>query len=353
MDIVNKINQFRRRVFSLLTNDFSESSIQCRTVCINEINKVLICRPDKGLSNLLLISPLVQEIEAIMPHAKVDLIVKDNFAKILFQTFDNIDNIYYLPSKPFKQPVIFIKNLHAAVSREYDLIINAVDTSSLGHLLTKLSNGSEKVFGTPKMISYDNYKNIIHIAKRPIYALREYLNLNNPTSIPLPSVKLTKKEIQDGKIIVENINKHRKNGIIALFTYGTGKNMHSKKWWNELYFHLKSNFSDYNFIEILSLKNTSQINFKAPCYFGNNLREVASVINACDIFIGANSGIMHLASCLNINTYGLFNCTDIDIYRPYSYKNHAINTSRKNIKDIIKIISNDVHGKNYNEFWLK
>ena len=55
-----------------------------------KVKRILITRPNGRLGNLLLITPLLQEIEAIFPDAKIDLFVKGGMASSLFRNYHNI-----------------------------------------------------------------------------------------------------------------------------------------------------------------------------------------------------------------------------------------------------------------------
>ena len=46
----------------------------------NKIKRILICRPNHRLGNLLLITPLIQEISETFPDCKIDLFVKGGIA---------------------------------------------------------------------------------------------------------------------------------------------------------------------------------------------------------------------------------------------------------------------------------
>ena len=67
----------------------------------SEITRILISRPNHRLGNLLLITPLVQEIKEMLPHSRIDLFVKGDLAPLVFLNYDNIDTIIQLPKKPF------------------------------------------------------------------------------------------------------------------------------------------------------------------------------------------------------------------------------------------------------------
>ena len=88
------------------------------------------------------------------------------------------------------------------------------------------------------------------------------------------------------------------------------------------------------------MENVSQIGFKAPSFYSKDIREIASVIANTELFIGADSGIMHLASSSQTPTVGLFSRSNNNKYEPYNNNSVAINTNKGNIKDWITIINN-------------
>lgn len=124
--------------------------------------------------------------------------------------------------------------------------------------------------------------------------------------------------------------------------------MHSKDWWTKLYSEIKLNFKDHNIVEILPMENVSQIDFKAPTFYGCDIRELGAVIAASEVFVGADSGIMHLASSVHVPTLGLFNVTDIDKYRPYNDFSLAINTNELDHMEIVKLLKSTLALKENN-----
>ena len=74
-------------------------------------------------------------------------------------------------------------------------------------------------------------------------------------------------------------------------------------------------------------KNTNAIDFTAKSYYSNDIREIASVMCNSKLFIGADSGMMHLAHASKVSTIGLFNVTEIEFYGVYGNNNINVNTN--------------------------
>jgi ADP-heptose:LPS heptosyltransferase len=62
------------------------------------------------------------------------------------------------------------------------------------------------------------------------------------------------------------------------------------------YDRLKAEYPNYNIIEVLPVENVSQIGFKAPTFYSKDVREIGALMANTEVFIGGDSGIMHLAS---------------------------------------------------------
>jgi len=114
---------------------------------------------------------------------------------------------------------------------------------------------------------------------------------------------------------------------------------YSEEWWNDLYSKMVCRFGEeYNIVEVLPVENISQIAFKAPAYYSKDIREIGAVIANTSVFVGADSGIMHLASASGTPTLGLFSATKTNQYEPYNMGSLAIDTNKMNANDIVDII---------------
>ena len=115
----------------------------------------------------------------------------------------------------------------------------------------------------------------------------------------------------------------------------------SKNWWSDLYSKLK-NFENYNILEILPAENLSQIDFVSKSYYSRDIREIASVMSNVKIFIGADSGMMHLAHASKTKTIGLFNVTKPEFYGVYGNGNISVDINNTSITKLINLIESEL-----------
>ena len=347
MSALEKVNEFRRVVTKSLTKNIGRSQ-QIEKIDLSnkiEINRILISRPNHRLGNLLLITPLVQEVIATFPESKIDLFVKGGLAPIVFQNYKNINDIIELPKKPFENVIAYFKVWFKIKNQKYDLVLNVDKNSSSGRLSAQFADAKFKFFGELDLDLQRQFYDYDHIAKFPIYEFRNFLMKlgfpENNNKIPSLDLKLDPSELEHGKAIIQKLVNNDKK-TICIFTFATSDKCYSVSWWENFYTVLLDEFKDYTIIEILPVENVSQIQFKAPTFYSKDIREIGAVIANTALFIGADSGIMHLASASLTTTVGLFSRANIATYKPYNNQSIAIDTNKGNIEEWIKEIKNSI-----------
>jgi ADP-heptose:LPS heptosyltransferase len=125
---------------------------------------------------------------------------------------------------------------------------------------------------------------------------------------------------------------------ICLYTYATGAKIYPPSWWEELYERLQKRWPEYNIIELLPVENVSQLSFRIPSLYSKDLRLIGSFLANTAIFIGADSGMMHLASASGVPTVGLFKTTNMEVYAPYNDHSVGVNTDRVGMEGCLHAI---------------
>lgn len=341
MNFLGIVNEFRRRAMSVITRNIGISEEVKIDITKATVNRVLICRPNHRLGNQLLMTPLLQEMMNTFPNAKIDLLVKGKAGPIIFKNYECVEKIIQLPSRPFSHLLQYLKGWITIRRKKYDLVFNAVNHSSSGRLATKFANATYKCFGDLNDDVKSLYSDHEHNAKHPVYSFRNFIGLSLKevgTPIPTLNLRLNSQEIEAGKKIMNNLIKNDKK-TISIFTYATRDKCYSESWWSVFYERLMEEFPLFNIVEVLPVENVSQISFKAPSFYSKDIREIGSFIANTEMFIGADSGMMHLAVASQTPTVGLFKVTSASIFGPYGNHSVAIDTNNSEIGDWIKIIS--------------
>ena len=306
------------------------------------IEKVLISRPNHRLGNLLLITPLIQEVTQRFPDCSIDLFVSGHHAPTLFKEYHNIDRIISLPRKPGKDILAYARSWWALRNRKYDLVINSVTGSSSGRLAAVFAKAPLKfVTEDNEEVILKEHKDGMHFAKFPVYSFRRFLKSLGmqvaDTPVPLLDLKLTSAELETGKKLLYKIVPASKP-VISIFTNATGSKCLPEIWWLEFYQKLKKALPTFEIMEVLPVENTSKIGFQAPSYYSKDTREMGSVIANTAVFISADNGVMHLASASKTPTLGLFSQGRIEIYQPYGNGSTAVDTNELSPEEIIAVL---------------
>jgi ADP-heptose:LPS heptosyltransferase len=346
--LLSPINQARRFFTKLITNVLIGKSSNSEFDCIDasKVKRVLISRPNHRLGNQLLITPLVQEVSLHFPNAKIDLFVKGGVAYAIFENFESVNEIISLPKNHFSEIISYFKKWFQLRNRNYDLAINSAFGSSSGKFSVKLSKARFKFYG-----DFLNDKSelfpaaeIQHHAKRPVISFRNFIKKSNSNSAQEQfltlNLKLSNHEILKGKQELEKLNPNSQKPTIALFTFATGSKCYQESWWLEFLEVLKINFQhNYNLIEILPIENVSKIKFALPSFYSTNIREIGGLIANTKLFIGADSGMMHLACATQTTTIGLFSVTDLKKYGTFGNNSFSINTNGLSFEEMALKIS--------------
>ncbi len=341
MKVSKKVNAARRSLMRGLTKNVGKSHSEGFVQKNIPIKKILISRPNHRLGNLLLLSPLVQEVIETFPDAQVDLFVKGGITPIIYKNYKNIDRIIQLPKKPFSSLFQYIKGWATLKSRKYDLVINASYGSSSGKLSTSMARSEYKIFGDTDEKLQSKFTDYRHAAKNSIYSFRDFLSHldidRSSSKIPDLDIKLSSDEKEEGRKKLHDIIKNDKKSI-CLFTNATGAKCYSEEWWNAFYEKLETAFPNYNIVELLPVENISKINFRAPSFYSKDIREMGGFIANCSVFIAADNGVMHLASAVNTPTVGLFMMTEETVYKPYNEGSFSVDTNEKSTEEIINLL---------------
>jgi heptosyltransferase III len=341
------INLFRKKVLKAMTSSVgSNFSGKVQTINPLKVKNVLIIRPNHRLGNQLLMTPLVQEIENTFPNARIDLFA-GKIAPVLFHNYNRVDRIIRIPRKPFKELYNYLKAWVMIRSRKYDLVVNVDKNSSSGRLATSFARASFKLHG--EHLEGTQQADYLHIAKNPVYNLRYALSFvgipDTQQEMPCLNLKLSAEELEQGKQLLLSLVEDKTKPVISLYTFATGAKCYSEEWWLAFYEELKIRFSDYNIVEILPVENVSMIAFKAPALYSKDVREMAAVMANTAVYIGADCGIMHLASAAPTPTFGFFSVTNPLFYAPYNKGSQAFVTNGLENEKIFLELEKLVHQK--------
>ena len=244
------------------------------------------------IGDAVLSTSILSYLKNRFPHCSL-YIATGKTAALLFKNFNNVKKIFILEKNFFK--IHWLKLWSRTFFNKWDIVID-LRGSIISYFL----------FNKKKYV----YKSI----NKNIHRLDELAILMERKHLPLPLIPVLKKDM---KKISKDFLKLKNSIAIGASANWPAKIWPSKNFVKLIHMFLKEKqFGKKKSIVFFGsskdLKNIKKITkhlkkFKVKNFCGKlNLIEVAAHLKKCKIFIGNDSGLMHIASASGIPTLGLF-----------------------------------------------
>lgn len=298
---------------------------------------ILICRPNTRLGNTLLMTPLLQEIEAALPAARVEILTACPAAHEVFREFPSVARVHQLPFRGVRHPLRHLLTLWRVRRRCYDVLIDPDPRSWTArfvtqHLAARLKLGfasDHKSRGVDVSVPFAGAP--AHMGDYPVYLLRRgLLGLDEDAAraaSPKLAIRLSDAERRAGREAIERlIGAGGPRHIVAVAAHATGAKRFTVDWWRQMIASLRGRIPAAQIIEIRPPSGIAALP-ELPAYCSGRVREVAAVVEAANCFVCADSGLMHLAAATDATTVGLFKVTEPRLYAPRRGASRALTAS--------------------------
>ena len=299
------------------------------------IQRILICHVSHTLGNALLLTPLIQELEATWPGAEIDIVTRSQVGKQLYGHYDRVRQVFQLPSHGFGHPIQWLRGIRGMRRAHYDLAIDADPQSQTGRLLLLKARASWTLGFSGRKKS-GSVTHAVEVpaqlqskGKRPVYLLRKALGADTATDYPVPDLRLDEAERAQGRRVLDRVlgiapADPTQRKVIGVFANATGTKLLGADWWNPLLAALEQLRPDCQLMEIVPMSGRSMLDSRYPSYFSTDLRQLGGVLANLDGYLSLDCGIMHLACASRVPTLGIFTTTRAEEWGPYGPGNHAI-----------------------------
>lgn len=304
----------------------------------SQVRRVLVCRPNHRLGNLLLLTPLIEELGRLLPHARIDIVASGEDARQVFREFSNVQAVFCLSRRMVRHPLALLRTIRRLRGGHYDLAIDPCENSQSSRLLLVLARARINL-GLPNPVGENGELRTRllrqappHFAQLPVYLLRNALGAGaRSDALPYPplDIHLTPAEQATAHGSLTRIRAeagHHGNICLGLFTGATGTKRYDTPWWLRFLAALRQARPRWTYVEIRAPGQTSGLEENLAHFASADVRKVAALISCLSAFVCADSGVMHLASASGTPTLGLFSATEPDKYAPYGHGSRAIET---------------------------
>ncbi len=273
--------------------------------------KVLVIQQRYGIGDMLIFLPYLKAI-AEKNNVKISLLAKKTSrSSDLFIGENFLDEIIYLDSTNdgisgfFKLSTLIKK-------RKFDKVY--IFNGSIRYKLLAIFAGIKNIYQYPLFTSKDI---IFQTAK-----VFTETHVGKVISTE-PHLLLKSEDVSNAKKNF-NINKQTKNIILGISASGP-----TKRWDVENYIKLASQLNDYkkcrffvaagkNDIEIVNNIKSSKISAFCITMEKLSISSILPIIKSCDLYIGNDTGFMHMSAALGIKSIGIFVDSPAYSYGGYS-----------------------------------
>ena len=331
---------------------FSKKKTHATVLNKNEIKNIVIIRPNYRIGNLIFLTPLINELGRELPNAKIDIIVGMKLAGKILEPMPNVDRVIDIPRKLLLHPLQMYNYIKTARAKKYDVALNIAGGSTSAQIVSllvkanyKASFFSEKLWADFTHIQEEKHT-FQHMGLRSLDFLR-FFDISVPKESPSLDIKLTQEELTEAQNDLEKLLKEhnltQEQKIITIFRNARFDKKISDAWWSEWVDNILEKEKDIVIIDILSPDIPQKLNDKVLAYGNKNLRVLGAFFKACDLYVSADTGPMHLAVASGANVLALFNKTNIQIYGALGEKNRTIDIEELSIEEVAQISLEQLH----------
>jgi len=299
------------------------------------IHRILVCHISHTLGNALLLTPLIQELEATYPGAEIDIVTRSQAGRELYGHYDRVSQVFQLPAHGFGHPRQWMRGLRGMRKAHYDLAIDVDPQSQTGRLLLLKARATWTLgYSGPKKSGSVTHavevpEHVQSKGQRPVYLLRQALGDTAERAYPVPDIRLDEAERARGRQVLDRVlalapADPAQRKTIGVFANATGPKLLGADWWNPLLQTLERLRPDCRLVEIVPMSGRSMLDSRYPDYFSTDLRQLGAVLASLDGYLSLDCGIMHLACASGVPTQGIFTTTRADEWGPYGPGNHVI-----------------------------
>ena len=297
-------------------------------IAVRGITSVLVARPNHRLGNVLLLTPLLQELERLLPQARVDVLAGPPFAACLLEGYPMVRQVNTLSARPLHQPGALWQLWRELPRRGYTLALDAAERSQSARWVVTRSAARWRVgmddapdaSGLTQAIAFADCG--VHQAQMPVRMLRAALGHDPAAALSPPlALRLRDAERAQGRARLQRLLGEAAPAAprIGLFAEATGAKRFAHAFWQALAAALRAHVAQARLAEIVPAHGRPLLP-ELPGIHTAPLRDAAALCASFDLVIAADSGLMHLAAASGVPLLGLFQATDPARYAPYGVR---------------------------------
>ena len=311
---------------------------------IDNPKNILIIRLS-AIGDVINVLPALRLLRSHFPNSRITWLVEDRASEIL-RDHPDVDEVIVYPRKKWQSGILRVNRSLNIISESlsfykrlrrnhYDLVIDFQGNlkSAVMNLITGSGNRLGFGKGHCKEFNYLSTQYQAYPAAKKTHRIDKNLSLIKELGIETrflrPELPVTK---EDEEYISEFINKNTHPSLpIIIIHPGTSKFGSFKQWSPQNYTLLADMILQKYEANIIFTWGSDEINavkeivkkmkHKAlPACETKSIKQLVALINRATLFIGGDTGPLHIASIMGIPVVGIYGPKDPAIYGPYDSK---------------------------------
>lgn len=328
----------RRRLSAWLARNPAPPPLQALDPA--RIHRVIICRRNKRLGNMLFLTPLLRSLAMTLPGAQIDVLIGDAGYASLFERLPGLRKVWSMPRGGLAWPFRMLGLLLSLRMQSYDLVIEPSLDSFSNRLFARLCGGRWRLgFHSPNQwlrlthaVTPDHHER--HEALLPLQMVTGAFD--SPAIHPYLDMRLSSAERRAGRDRLKGLLAGKEVPVIGFFTEATAHKRLPPDWWQKWLDEMRPSLQSVSVVQLLPPDESVRplpgvVALREPDY-----RQLASVLGELALFVSADTGPMHLAAAAGAPTLGLFYGTRAARYRPLSEKGLALDIRSRSPQEVAR-----------------
>jgi heptosyltransferase-3 len=296
------------------------------------LRRVIVCRRNNRLGNMLFLTPLLRSLADTLPQAEIDVLIGSADYAELFRGLPGLCQVWVMPSRGWAWPLRMLILLFRLRARRYDLAIEPALNSFSNRLSAHLCaarwylgfHAPGQWLSLTQAVVHDPAV-IIHEALMPLQLLRAGFAPGTARLHDRLALALTAEERAAGQAqLAAALGAQGQGPVIGFFTEATGHKRLPVEWWQAWLGGLRESGQAFRLLQLLPPGTMPSLEPGLPQLREPDHRRLAAILGGLDLFVSCDAGPIHLAAAAGAPTLGLFHATSSAYYRPLGEKTLAL-----------------------------
>lgn len=310
----------------------------------SQIRRLIVCRRNRRLGNMLMLTPLLRSLSAALPQAEIDLLIGSADFAGLFRGLPGVRKVWVMPSRGWAWPWRMFQMLRQLRAQRYDLSLEPSINSFSNRLSARLC-GARFVLGfrtddqwlkLTHAVTPDHA--IRHDALRPVQLIRDGIRSTALLHSNL-HIALDPEERDAARARLRVIMGNPRHPVIGFFTEATGRKRLPPEWWMDWAASLMAEQPGFQLLQVLPPDAATRPLPGIASVCEANHRKLAALLGQLELFVSCDAGPMHLAGAAGTPTIGLFRSKKGNRYGPLGKASFALEHVEPEPRQIAKIVA--------------